>query len=179
MPYERSIDEHLRELIGSKPCIFAVDDLWALVPDLSRSALNSLLYRLCRNGYLVRLAKGLYLRAPLNARGGNLLFKAAAMFRHSHFNYLSLESVLSRAGIISQLPMQWISLMTTGRNCTLKIPSLGTIEYIHTKRDPKQLLPELSYDPALGLWTASPKLAMEDMKHSRRDLSLTGEHESI
>ena len=45
-----------------------------------------------------------------------VLYHAAARLRADALCYLSLESVLSDAGVISQIPINWITLMTSGRS---------------------------------------------------------------
>ena len=77
---------------------------------------------------------------------GLVLYHAAAHLRAREFNYLSLESVLSDAGVISQISMNWITLMSSGRNYT--------------------------YDPRVRLWRASVLQALKDMRLTRRSTDL-------
>lgn len=179
MTHERIIDSQLKLLEKSGYGLYSIEDLRALLPDLTYGAMKSLLHRLCKNGYLKRLAKNLFYKPSVNTQGQDLLFHIAARLRENQFNYLSLETVLSRNGMISQIPMQWISLMSSGRTYTFKIKDFGTIEFIHSKKKPAQVMDELHYDQKLGLWVASSKLALEDMKHCKRDLSLIEAHESV
>ena len=119
----------------------------------------------------------MYSQAPFDS--GNLLFHAAAKLRDAHFNYLSLETVLSREGVISQIPFQWISLMSSGRSYEVVCKGYGTIEFVHTKRTPSMVLQHLTYDPALRLWIGDTHLAMQDMKNTHRSLELVENHELI
>jgi len=50
---------------------------------------------------------------------GLVLFHTGARLRASGFNYISLETILSDAGVISQIPMNWITLMSSGRTTTV------------------------------------------------------------
>jgi hypothetical protein len=93
-----------------------------------------------------------------------LLFHAAARLRAGEFNYISLETVLSDAGVISQVPMNWISLMTSGRSHVVDCGDYGHIEFVHTAQRPDDVSAELTYDPDRRLWRASVRQALRDMK---------------
>ncbi len=73
---------------------------------------------------------------------------------------MSLESVLSDAGVISQVPMNWISLMTSGRSHVVDCGDYGHIEFVHTAQSPDDVSGELSYDPERHLWRASVRQAL-------------------
>jgi len=166
----RTIEKELRRLANENNYLFSVTDLRVLLPVLSDVAFKSLLHRLCKNGYLHRVVKGLFLYPHAPFSSGDVLFHVAAKLRNAHFNYLSLETVLSREGVISQIPIQWISLMSSGRSYRIICNGYGTIEFVHTKRKPSQLLQHLTYDPLLRLWVADTYLAIEDMKNTHRSL---------
>ncbi|HPB75684.1 MAG TPA: hypothetical protein PLY96_10585, partial [Chromatiaceae bacterium] len=87
----------------------------------------------------------------------------------------SLESALSDAGLISQIPMNRVTLMSSGRSVTLSCGRYGTIEFVHTKKGPAELADQLVYDPCCHLWRATVALALRDMKAARRDLDLVQE----
>ena len=82
----------------------------------SRAALQITLSRAVKSGLLERVCRGLYFYPNASPQDGLLLYHAAAKLRAGDFNYLSLESVLSDAGVISQVPIGWITLMSSGRN---------------------------------------------------------------
>ena len=88
------------------------------------------------------------------------------------FNYISLETVLSDAGVISQIPLNWISIMSSGRSSIISCGEFGTIEYVHTRQALKLLIPQLTYDHSCGLWRANVHLAIRDMKATRRNCDL-------
>jgi hypothetical protein len=71
--------------------------------------------------------------------------------RAAEFNYLSLETVLSDVGAISQVPMNWISLMTSGRSHVVDCGDYGHIEFVHTAQKPDEVSNELAYDSG-DLW---------------------------
>lgn len=107
-----------------------------------------------------------------NLRESELLGHVAARLRADHFNYLSLETVLSEVGVISQIPMSRITLMSSGRSNVISCGPYGDIEWIHTSKKAETLADELSYDPQAQLWRASVALALRDMKDTRRDTGL-------
>ena len=83
--------------------------------------------------------------------------------------------MLSDAGVISQVPMNWISLMSSGRSHVVNCGDYGHIEFVHTAQRPDDVAGELVYDPDRHLWRASVRQAMRDMKATRRSLELVDE----
>jgi len=92
--------------------------------------------------------------------------------RANEFNYISLETVLSDAGVISQIPMNWITLMSSGRSHVVNCGEFGRIEFIHTRKRPENLTGHLTYDSQCRLWRASVALAIKDMKATKRNTDL-------
>lgn len=152
--------------------LFTLQDLRSLCPDLSDSAFKTLLSRTVQAGYLSRVCRGVYLYKHAMPAEGLILFHIAALLRANEFNYISLETVLSDAGIISQIPMNWISILSSGRSNVISCGEWGTIEIIHTNQKPKQLLASVSYDTRCKLWRANVALALRDMKMMRRNCDL-------
>lgn len=105
-------------------------------------------------------------------KGSDLLGPVAARLRARHFNYISLETVLSDVGIISQIPINRITLMSSGRSSKIDCGAYGSIEFIHTRKKAADLATELTYDCQLQLWRASIPLALRDMKDTHRDTGL-------
>jgi predicted transcriptional regulator of viral defense system len=162
----------LERFASAEHYLFALDDLRCALPDVTPGAFKALLSRAEKSGLLKRVCKGIYLypRAPYPA--GMVLFHAAARLRADAFNYLSLETVLSDAGVISQIPLNWITLMSSGRSHVVNCGDFGHIEFIHTKRRPAEVEALLSYDPDCHLWRAAVALALQDMKLTRRSTDL-------
>ena len=158
----------LKSLADSKNYLFTQNDLSSVLPGVNRPTLQIILSRAVKHGLLQRVCRGLYLYPDADPRNGLLLYHAAAKLRAGEFNYLSLESVLSDAGVISQVPMSWITLMSSGRNRIVDCGRFGRIEYIHTQRPITQLTKQLSWDGRIHLWRASVALALRDLKHTRR-----------
>ena len=162
--------------------IFSVDSFNALFPQLSKFALLVLLGRAVKKGLLVRLCKGYYLYPKAQYQRGYELYHLAALLRKHCFCYLSLESILSEFGIMSQIPMSTITVMTNGRRGRINCGAFGTIEFTHTKKDINKGTEQLVYDDRYRMWRASPKLAYQDIRKTRRSLDLINEeilHEFI
>jgi len=171
-PLQR-LDQSLRTLADREHCVFALSDLAAAVPECRQLAV--LLSRATKAGLLKRVCRGIYLYPLPDYPTGHLLFHAAARLRAGEFNYISLETVLSDAGAISQVPMNWISLMSSGRSHVVDCGDYGHIEFVHTAQRPDDVSPELTYDPERRLWRASVRQALRDMKATRRSLDLVDE----
>lgn len=162
------------------PLLFTASDIAAVFGDYRQ--LPVLLSRATTAGLIARVCRGIYLYPPSGYPGGHLLFHTAARLRASEFNYVSLETVLSEAGVISQVPMNWISLMSSGRSHVVDCGPWGRIEFIHTEQRPEYLASELTYDHERRLWRASVRQALRDMKVTRRSMALIHPevaHESV
>jgi len=160
----------LDSLAGGKHSLFATSDLEAVFGDYEH--LPVLLSRAVKAGLLKRVCRGIYLYPKAGYPQGDLLFHTAARLRADEFNYISLETALSDAGLISQVPMNWITLMSSGRSHTVDCGEFGHIEFIHTEQRPEEVAGELTYDPARRLWRASEKQALRDMRVTRRSMDL-------
>jgi hypothetical protein len=162
----------LVELADAEHYLFSLQDLSGALPGRSSSAWKALLGRAEKNGLLKRVCRGLYLYPNVDYPAGLVLYHAASRLRAHDFNYLSLESVLSDAGVISQVPMNWITLMSSGRTYTFNCGNFGHIEFIHTKKSPDRVQSQISYDPRCRLWRASVALALQEMELTRRNTDL-------
>lgn len=114
--------------------LFAVSDFYSVFPEHSYAALKVVLSRAVKHGLLMRVCRGIYLKPRVEYPRGLILYHTAAKLRAGEFNYLSLETVLSEAGVISQVPIAWISVMSSGRSYTVDCGEFGSIEFIHTKK---------------------------------------------
>lgn len=168
----RRLIRDLAKLASEERYLFTPDDLRALVPDISDGAYKTLLSRAASEGHLARVCRGLYLVEPVNPSSGLILFHAAARLRATQFNYISLETALSDSGVISQIPINWITLMSSGRSSTISCGRWGTIEFVHTRQKPQDLAGQLEYDARCRLWRATPRQALRDMKVAKRNMDL-------
>jgi len=162
----------LDDLADEEHHLFTLSDLQGALPDSNPGAFRALVARAEKAGLLRRICHGLYLYPRVHDNNGLILYHAAARLRANELNYISLESALSDAGVISQIPMNWITLMSSGRSQIIECGDFGTIEFIHTKKRAADLSEQLSYDPRCHLWRANIALAIKDMKATRRSLDL-------
>lgn len=166
----RQLERLLGDLASPDHYLFTSADLQSACPPGTDLAL--LLHRAQKAGLLQRVCRGVYLQPRVDFSRGRVLFHTAALLRAGQFNYISLETALSDAGLISQIPINRIMLMSSGRTNTIACGEFGRIEFIHTARRPAEVAEQLVYDSACRLWRAAPALALRDMRATRRDLSL-------
>ncbi len=172
----QTLFQGLAQLASADGGVFATQDLRALLPSLSDGAFKTLLSRATDRQQagerLQRVCRGVYAYGRAAESSGLLLFHVAAVLRANGFNYISFETALSAQGLISQVPMNWVSIMSSGRSSIVPCGAWGTIEFVHTSRQPHDVADQLVYDSACRLWRASPALALRDMRATRRSLDL-------
>ena len=168
----KQLTQVLAGLADAEHCLFALHELRAVLPDHGPGAFKAVINRAERSGLLRRVCRGLYLHVASGVAGGLLLYHAAARLRAGQFNYISLESALSDAGVISQVPMNWVTVMSSGRSQRISCGDFGTIEFVHTRKQPAALANRLDYDARCHLWRASIALAIQDMKATGRNMDL-------
>ncbi len=150
--------------------LFTASDLSGAMGDGKH--LPVVLSRAVKAGLLKRVCRGVYLYPPAAKTLEHVLFHAAARLRPDELNYISLETALSDAGLISQVPMNWITLMSSGRSHVVDCGEFGRMEFVHTTQTPEDLAAELNYDVDRHLWRASLNQALRDMKATRRSMDL-------
>lgn len=143
-----------------------------VLPDLSSGAMKVLLNRATHGNYITRVCRNIYAFRPEKYSQGLVLYHAAAHLRNDKFNYISLESSLSDLGIISQIPINRITIMSSGRSSIIDCGEFGTIEFIHTIKKPVDLAMHLTYDNLYRLWRADAYLAIKDLKRTNRSWDL-------
>jgi len=168
----KQLNHIISELANEEHYLFSLNDLRGACPGQTHGAFKTLISCVVKGGFLRRVCRGLYFYPKASYESGVVLYHAAARLRAHEFNYISLESVLSDAGVISQVPMHWITLMSSGRSNIIKCGAWGQIEFIHTKNSPVSLACQLTYDFRCHLWRASVAQALKDMKRTRRSTDL-------
>ena len=168
----QTVIQYLRSMTNRSQRLFSLEDLRALLPGHRAGAFKSVISRLEKRGELKRVCRGIYILPDTRVRGDELLARVAVRLRPHHFNYLSLETVLSDEGVISQIPMNRITVMSSGRSNTISCGIYGSVEFVHTQKTPTDLAAHLDYDTRLGMWRASAKQALADMRDTRRDTGL-------
>jgi predicted transcriptional regulator of viral defense system len=168
----RQLLSALMQLATPQACLFAPSDLRGLLPSLSDAAFKTLLSRAVSEGHLGRVCRGLYVYEPAKPERGLVLYHAVSKLRPLALNYLSLESVLSDAGVISQMPINRITVMSSGRSGTMDCGAWGSIEFVHTTQQASALAGQLHHDARCRLWRASVAQALRDMRATHRNLDL-------
>lgn len=168
----RQLLSTINTLATPQACLFTLADLRCALPDLSGAAFKTLLSRAAREGHLGRVCRGLYVYEPAKPDRGRVLYHAVSKLRPLALNYLSLESTLSDAGVISQMPINRITVMSSGRSNTVDCGNWGSIEFVRTRQKPEDLTGQLHYDADCRLWRASVAQSLRDMKATRRNLDL-------
>lgn len=135
--------------------------------------LNDSLDRLIRDKVLVRAARGVFVYQLSSHIDEGTLDMVARSLRRGHLTYESLESALSTYGIISQIPVDRRTYMTSGREGTYVTP-YGTIEFTHTAVRPSKLMPDLVTLKGREVPIATKELAMRNLKSTHRNLDLIG-----
>jgi len=153
--------------------VYTLNDLAKLFPEDSPRTLQEGTNRLVKSGVLQRVCRGIYLYAFSQARDSNVIEQIAKTLRRGDYNYVSLESALSEYGAISQIPVDRLTVMTTGRKGEYKTP-YGIIEFTHTKRKLRDILKSMK-EVGRPLRLASPMAAWRDLKRVGRNNHLVEE----
>lgn len=155
--------------------IFTHTDLRKIFARDKEPAFRAGLAALVRAGFLRRLTRGIYFYALTDKPVPHPLEQIAVALRRSCYNYLSLESALSEYGVISQVPLAGITVMTTGRAGLFDTP-FGRIEFTHTQRTVANIL-DHTRDVGRPLPLASVKAALRDLRRVGRNTHLVAEEE--
>lgn len=150
--------------------VFTLRDLARLFPKDSHKTLQEGVNRLCRSGLLERVGRGIYVYAFARTSVLYRVERIALAMRRGEYSYVSLESALSEYGVISQIPVDRLTVMTTGRKGTYRT-RYGTIEFTHTSRPVPDILVRRR-DIGRPLQMATPEAALSDLKRVGRNTSL-------
>jgi hypothetical protein len=151
--------------------VFTRRQLTRLFPDDGPKAFAAGIARLVRAGLLARACRGVYVNPHAHSLDSRVIERIAQALRPGAYNYVSLESLLSEAGAISQIPLDRLTVMTTGRKGTYRTP-YGVIEFTHTKRPVVEVLSRIRVEQGRPLRIASPAVAWRDLKRVGRNLAL-------
>lgn len=165
--------ELLKEFDARGRYVYRKSDLRVLF-DERGARLDQTLRRLVDAGILQRPAHGIYLYALSGHIGSDTIELVARNLRRGDLVYESLESALSEYGLISQIPIDRLTLMTTGRSGEYSTP-YGVIEFVHTRQSPGKLQSELIDREGHAIPLASKELALANLRRVRRNLDLIDE----
>jgi predicted transcriptional regulator of viral defense system len=167
----------LQELDRRGVYVLTKGDIGKAFPEEQEKALEKSLQRLVGDGILERVAKGVYLNPVARSKGSNVVEDIAIVLRRGHFNYVSRESMLSEYGVISQVPVGRITLMTTGSKGTYKTP-YGTIEFAQTKRRPLEIIERTIATQNRPMRVATRAAAVADLRRAGRNVGMMDESET-
>lgn len=153
--------------------VFTLADLNKIFAEDSPKTLQAGLNRLVKDGLLARPVRGIYVFNFAHSQDSYTIEHIARALRRGEYNYVSLESALSEYGIISQIPIDRLTVMTTGRKGTYATP-FGTIEFTHTKRQQQDILAGM-VQTNRPLKIATPEYALRDLKRVGRNVHLVNE----
>ena len=149
--------------------------LWAfdlprleLIFDETPGSLKTALMRHAKTGIISRVTRGIYVNPRARSMPSEPLLALVSIMRPYEYSYLSLESVLSDAGWISQIPFCY-TVMTTGRSGVFSTP-YGVLEFTHTTRAENSQ--EVIFDTSRGIHVATPERAYLDLGYLRRNLAM-------
>lgn len=151
--------------------VFSKHDLYKLFPEDNKKALEEGLNRLVKAGLLVRACRGIYVNDFAQCKDSYVIEHVAKALRRGEYNYVSLESILSEYGVISQIPLDRLTVMTTGRKGTYQTP-YGVIEFTHTKRSVDDILNSIKDIAGRPLRVASKQAAIRDLRRVGRNINL-------
>ncbi len=155
--------------------ILKKNDFYKLYPDESPDNLKKSLKLMVANGILLNPARGIYLSSFIQ-HNGYLLEEIVKALRPGKICYVSLESMLSEYGLISQIPMSTLTVMTNGAGGIHHTP-YGSIEFTHTKRDLTDILSGTVSVKDRPLRIAKKETALRDLYRVGRNINMLDQDE--
>lgn len=152
--------------------VLAKRDIEKLFPTEDGKSLEKSLQRMAKDKLLVKAARGVYVNPSAAARNpGWVIEEVAKVLRPGQLCYVSLESMLSEHGVISQIPMSHLTVMTTGASGTHETP-YGVIEFTHTKRSVPDVLARTVFVKGRPLRIAKKRAAVQDLLRVGRNTDM-------
>ena len=151
--------------------VFSKHDLAKLFPADSPKTFTEALARHVRNGLIERASRGVYINRAATSFDGYTIERIAIVLRSGYYSYISLESALSEYGVISQIPVDRLTIMTTGRSSICQT-TYGTLEFTHTERSVKDVLRHSIKIEGRPLRIATKQSAWRDLKRVGRNTEL-------
>ncbi len=140
----------------------------------SKAAFERSIERLVASGVLERAARGVYVNPDAKSLDGYTIEHVAKALRPGEYNYVSLESALSEYGVISQIPIDRLTVMTTGRRGEVHTP-WGVIELTHTAKSPAKIIGQIKRVPGRPLRIATEALAWRELKRVGRNTAMVNQ----
>lgn len=155
--------------------LYTFNELTALFPRLTSFEVERYLARATKEGMLsATCPDGLWRVKESETPIYGMFVRLVEFLRPNELNYVSLETVLSNEGIISQIPFV-LTMSTTGSEGRYDT-DVGSVEFSHTDAKREDLMSELSL-ASNGLLYASVSLAYQELKSLNLNLHLIDEEE--
>ncbi len=151
--------------------VFTRRTLAKLFPGDSPKSFTESLKRLVKAQLLIRACRGVYVNPHAHSFDGRVVERIAQALRPGEFSYVSLESMLSEYGEISQIPIDRLTVMTTGRKGIYKTP-YGVIEFTHTDRSVRDILSHIKAVEGRPLRIAGREAAWRDLNRVGRNTGM-------
>jgi predicted transcriptional regulator of viral defense system len=155
----------------TKHCLVTIAQFRMLFPEYQDSVLKVRLSQLTTSGVLEKICRGVWSFPESEYYATTDLRYLPHLLRRTDINYISLESVLSKHSVISQQMFDYLTVMTTGRSGTFQTP-MGTLELVHTKKQPLLLLADTAAVENVPIREALIERAYKDLKKVGRNLDL-------
>ena len=153
--------------------VFNIVDFYKIFSNETPQNIKVSLARHAKNGIIQQVCKGIYAnpRASLSKRYVNDALAYISNFvRDKGLSYLSLETVLSDDGVISQIPNRY-TFVSKGQSAVFVTP-YGILEYTHTTRPIKTLHDNCYFCEHRGFWVANTEQAINDAYAFNRSVDL-------
>lgn len=171
--------DRLSELECRGIFVLAKRDLEKLFPEEDDKSMEKSLQRMVKDRLLVKAARGVYVNpAAASRKSGQVIEEVAKTLRPGKLNYVSLESALSEYGVISQVPVSHLTVMTTGAS-GLHHTQYGVIEFTHTKRSVPELLSRTVFIDGRPLRLAKKRAAVQDLLRVGRNTEMIDQEELL
>ena len=150
--------------------LFDIDFTCSYFRASNRQSIKVALSRFAKIGLIHRVAKDLYANPRAKSKPLYALEHIASRLRHKTTTYLSLESVLSEDGYISQIPNR-LTFISKGRSQVFITP-YGIIEFTYTNTPLEVLHKDCYYDSDRGIYIANTQQAISDIYRHNRSVDL-------
>lgn len=161
----------LKKASESNINVFSKNDLRKLFWDDKEKNLEKTLQRLVDDEILIRATRGVYVNALFIPKDGWILEKIALVLRQGYLSYVSYESMLSEYGLISQIPLNYLSVATEGLDGDYETP-FGRIEFTHVDTDRLSIIDQSIFINGRPMRIAMKALALNDLKSIGRNTNM-------
>jgi hypothetical protein len=167
----RELNEKLAQADVAGVWAFTPPSFSALMGGVDPAYLKLMMKRLADQEVLIRAARGIYVNPHARSRPADVRRGLLRFLRPREINYVSLESRLSEAGVISQIATV-LTCMTTGSPGRFETP-WGGIEFTHTDRKIEVGTDVVVQDD--GTIEATIRTAVRDLRRVGRNFDLIDE----